>query len=266
MSRVVYLCFPTSNRNQLSFSMRPLLLYIFVFLHQTATAPSTTATNSRCISLFSYIKPQPPVVVVLALRVVYLCFPTSNRNLLIGHCGGDVVVYLCFPTSNRNRVCECPTARSVVYLCFPLGCISLFSYIKPQLGETTTGSHTVVYLCFPTSNRNLRVWRTRLITLYIFVFLHQTATCGCWCSIVPLVVYLCFPTSNRNSASTRMYISLLYIFVFLHQTATCQPIDRHCLCCISLFSYIKPQPSVWSSLTCGGCISLFSYIKPQLIL
>ena len=34
-------------------------LYIFIFLHQTTTDYLTEPTKIRCISLYSYTKPQP---------------------------------------------------------------------------------------------------------------------------------------------------------------------------------------------------------------
>jgi len=36
--------------------------------------------QGSCISLFSYIKPQLKETLSAPLPVVYLCFPTSNRN------------------------------------------------------------------------------------------------------------------------------------------------------------------------------------------
>ena len=78
---VVYLIFPTSNRNiwqALSFNIP---LYILSFLHQTATWYCNGYALFCCISYLSYIKPQ-----------------LIPRNLTIGDC-----------------------------------CISYLSYIKPQL-------------------------------------------------------------------------------------------------------------------------------------
>ena len=77
---VVYRSIPTSNRNEKSFSnggkllyivlflhqtatislqkALRLLLYIVLFLHQTATFYYFSALGKRCISFYSYIKPQ----------------------------------------------------------------------------------------------------------------------------------------------------------------------------------------------------------------
>ena len=56
--RVVYRSIPTSNRNGDSFRITPTLLYIVLFLHQTATEARSWAWQSSCISFYSYIKPQ----------------------------------------------------------------------------------------------------------------------------------------------------------------------------------------------------------------
>ena len=122
-------------------------------------------------------------------------------------------------------------------------CISLFSYIKPQQYHKHIEELLVVYLCFPTSNRNPSESAGGNDMLYIFVFLHQTAT-------VRLIPFA---------------FATLYIFVFLHQTATSISVSTYNTCCISLFSYIKPQLGVKCVELLGCCISLFSYIKPQLL-
>ena len=55
----------------------------------------------------------------------------------------------------------------------------------------------------------------------------------------------------------------MYIVLFLHQTTT--GLAGKCLwsCCISYYSYIKPQPNVMSGDALKSCISYYSYIKPQ---
>ena len=122
---VVYHPIPTSNHNCLVSSVPVAALYIILFLHQTTTAiPLTgfrnslyiilflhqTTTNlichtfikrcissysyikpqpvrgqkhgsSGCISSYSYIKPQPLLLDSLTLVVVYHPIPTSNHNL-----------------------------------------------------------------------------------------------------------------------------------------------------------------------------------------
>ena len=102
LCRVVYLYIPTSNHNRRTYLCASLSLYIFIFLHQTTTCPLFTQRIARCISLYSYIKPQPF------------------------------------------------TSRSVVSKC----CISLYSYIKPQRAALPVQNDAVVYLYIPTSNHN----------------------------------------------------------------------------------------------------------------
>ena len=98
-------------------------------------------------------------------------------------------------------------------------CISLYSYIKPQLQILTLLVWRVVYLYIPTSNHNL---------LY-----KLTNYC--------IVVYLYIPTSNHNRQTFAQASVMLYIFIFLHQTTTYIWWLSFCSCCISLYSYIKPQ-------------------------
>ena len=78
----------------------------------------------------------------------------------------------------------------------------------------------VVYRTIPTSNHNnAQVMRLNSV-LYIVLFLHQTTT-GFW---------------------LRFCCCLLYIVLFLHQTTTLDHDMLDSLCCISYYSYIKPQP------------------------
>ena len=55
-----------------------------------------------CISSLSYIKPQPPLSYGLEYIVVFLPYPTSNRNSSQDLKFSDCVVFLPYPTSNRN--------------------------------------------------------------------------------------------------------------------------------------------------------------------
>ena len=79
-----------------------------------------------------------------------------------------------------------------------LGCISLYSYIKPQQNAKTYMLFRAVYPYIPTSNRNKPI------------------------SVEPkaLAVYPYIPTSNRNMLRYYVNSPLLYILIFLHQTAT----------------------------------------------
>ena len=124
----------------------------------------------------------------------------------------------------------------------------------------------VVYLCFPTSNRNRKGKPHLTLKLYIFVFLHQTATdYNVFLMFVELYIFVFLHQTATTSFRCSQHRKL-YIFVFLHQTATHQASLPRYSCCISLFSYIKPQLTDLTVLSRAGCISLFSYIKPQLII
>ena len=120
--------------------------------------------------------------------------------------------------------------------------------------------------------------------LYIVLFLHQTTTEPASCQSIPVVyrtiptsnhnvllllllrifvVYRTIPTSNHNVAQSQAFMCGLYIVLFLHQTTTMSKADGHVWCCISYYSYIKPQPLDRCTQSTQGCISYYSYIKPQ---
>ena len=78
-------------------------LYISFILHQTATITTFFVIITSCISPLSYIKPQLIVVPLHLFLVVYLLYPTSNRNSEVYKNKTQGVVYLLYPTSNRNH-------------------------------------------------------------------------------------------------------------------------------------------------------------------
>ena len=99
------------------------------------------------------------------------------------------------------------------------GCLWVFSYIKPQRRWATFRTRAVVYGSFPTSNHN-----------YIRVFHNKRQ-----------VVYGSFPTSNHNLHAAVQCTYQLFMGLFLHQTTTHRSIWRSLICCLWVFSYIKPQ-------------------------
>ena len=105
--------------------------------------------------------------------------------------------------------------------CYLEGCISYYSYIKPQPNYESSRIRAVVYRTIPTSNHNPDVQRGQPYLLYIVLFLHQTTT----------------------ELSILEHSSLLYIVLFLHQTTTTNWRDIFRKGCISYYSYIKPQLS-----------------------
>ena len=82
---VVYPYIPTSNRNVVLLLLILRMLYILIFLHQTATKPNDDMFDQCCISLYSYIKPQRWYWFSYWQCVVYPYIPTSNRNLISGN-------------------------------------------------------------------------------------------------------------------------------------------------------------------------------------
>src|SRR5574344_960878 len=99
----------------------------------------------RCISYLSYIKPQPSLINLFGMSVVYHIFPTSNRNQQSSRLNLFCVVYHIFPTSNRNYKSLVGIYLVLYIISFlhqtatlnawkdkPTSCISYLSYIKPQ--------------------------------------------------------------------------------------------------------------------------------------
>ena len=164
---VVYLYIPTSNHNPRSSRSTMARLYIFIFLHQTTTHIRLTLFDGCCISLYSYIKPQPYRAFTIPYLVVYLYIPTSNHNAscsLACHCWLYIFIFLHQTTTTTTSLYQptvlyififlhqtttaglnaklgdslyififlhqTTTGRCIIKLSF--GCISLYSYIKPQ--------------------------------------------------------------------------------------------------------------------------------------
>ena len=164
-----------------------------------------------CISYYSYIKPQLLHKFSTVIFVVYRTIPTSNHNFLVCITMLLYVVYRTIPTSNHNvgelfpvegelyivlflhQTTTLPLSanhRTALYIVLFLhqtttrfllemwkyGCISYYSYIKPQHYHGCLWTDSVVYRTIPTSNHNCKVSS----------------------SLFPLVVYRTIPTSNHN--------------------------------------------------------------------
>ncbi len=121
-------------------------------------------------------------------------------------------------------------------------------FITLFLHQTTTSSppasaSVVLFITLFLHQTTTACWRiTGEASLFITLFLHQTTTVCAFCCL-----------------TQRLFITL-----FLHQTTTLFMGNRSTLRCLSLYSYIKPQPlgGTWDKMCC--CLSLYSYIKPQL--
>ena len=100
------------------------------------------------------------------------------------------------------------------------GCISYYSYIKPQL--------KLVLIEFMDS----------CISYYSYIK-PQLYFYNLKCQVV---VYRTIPTSNHNLIAYEQITNQLYIVLFLHQTTTQSNQWTLNKCCISYYSYIKPQP------------------------
>ena len=186
-------------------------LFISWFLHQTTTHHIFERLRICCLSLDSYIKPQRQPIKHHQRPVVYLLIPTSNHNGEAIAAAGLNVVYLLIPTSNHNLLR--PSLISVLlFISWFLhqttttgeyeirfrSCLSLDSYIKPQLPIAQVPTLKVVYLLIPTSNHNFALHVNYNALLFISWFLHQTTT-RTKTKHRRHVVYLLIPTSNHNA-------------------------------------------------------------------
>ena len=124
MNYVVYLYIPTSNHNGLGLYVHNERLYIFIFLHQTTTIDSLKC-DATSLYIFIFLhQTTTPMPYVLQLRRCISLYSYIKPQLIL---------------SNWFRI---------------LSCISLYSYIKPQQQLVYKGQQLVVYLYIPTSNHN----------------------------------------------------------------------------------------------------------------
>ena len=164
---------------------------------------------------------------------VYLSFPTSNHNQVRFTCSGRSAVYLSFPTSNHNYGTSNENRAVAVYLSFPTSnhnidcdvidvitlfislflhqtttrwpqasdqrsCLSLFSYIKPQLLGQRQFLIIAVYLSFPTSNHNPYAAIGQGLGAVYLSFPTSNHNLWLFLMFCREAVYLSFPTSNHN--------------------------------------------------------------------
>ena len=121
-------------------------LYIVLFLHQTTTFRVLYLILSSCISYYSYIKPQPAIGAGAGLLGCISYYSYIKPQLMVSAKDGSYVVYRTIPTSNHNQkrqisliawlyiVLFLHQTTTLLVCSFPaFGCISYYSYIKPQL-------------------------------------------------------------------------------------------------------------------------------------
>ena len=165
--KVVYRTIPTSNHNGRNLRSTIIKLYIVLFLHQTTTKTKTALNLLSCISYYSYIKPQHVLPFLTFSSVVYRTIPTSNHNIgcALPYSGKlYIVLFLHQTTTPKPWGMDFPQLYIVLFLhqtttlevfCIEDdGCISYYSYIKPQRSQLQTISQRVVYRTIPTSNHN----------------------------------------------------------------------------------------------------------------
>ena len=212
--RVVYLTIPTSNHNLEANMNQFLVLYILLFLHQTTTLLDLLGYGFR-------------------LYILLFLHQTTTENELLSGCW---MLYILLFLHQTTTLALDEHKKA--------GCISYYSYIKPQHGTWNPVAFYVVYLTIPTSNHNITLILVMIRWLYILLFLHQTTT--------------------HISHSTRRSGCISYYSYIKPQPDTVRLFDM--LGCISYYSYIKPQPITTYKGKPWRCISYYSYIKPQLIM
>ena len=145
-------------------------LYIVLFLHQTTTADGMTATRTGLyIVLFLHQTTTLRLSIEKSKQLYIVLFLHQTTTLLPNHFGylGCISYY--------SYIKPQPQTDS---LTMKPRCISYYSYIKPQPGMLLPISCTVVYRTIPTSNHNLQMQIIIRLVLYIVLFLHQTTTTG----------------------------------------------------------------------------------------
>ena len=208
---VVYRSIPTSNRNYSQAVPDYAVLYIVLFLHQTATTISSAFPSACCISFYSYIKPQRKAG-VLDNTAGCISFYSYIKPQLTAARYDFRQSCISFYSYIKPQRCVGSRIRR-------RGCISFYSYIKPQLRLELIPNFDCC------------------ISFYSYIKPQHVCNCLTLCA----VVYRSIPTSNRNYLSFIYCKGTLYIVLFLHQTATRGTRRFRGGRCISFYSYIKPQ-------------------------
>ena len=166
----------------------------------------------RCISFYSYIKPQPGVKAVNPFQVVYRSIPTSNRNFRVLGLFQRVLYIVLFLHQTATVINDVPDGEKLYIVLFlhqtatlrngyrtMYGCISFYSYIKPQLISSNAFS------------------RSCCISFYSYIK----------------------PQLQELGMLTWLRCISFYSYI---KPQLCVPPVMSAVCCISFYSYIKPQP------------------------
>ena len=274
---VVYRTIPTSNHN---FPLNVLLislLYIVLFLHQTTTWHALAYLLHGCISYYSYIKPQ---LIIAYICLILSCIsyysyikPQPVRSVAFTMVGCISYYSYIKPQHTVRLLTQMQGCISYYSYIKPQPwwaaistlscCISYYSYIKPQLAVCWAGWVDVVYRTIPTSNHN------SIIDVKInCIVVYRTIPTSNHNSVIFIsfglkVVYRTIPTSNHNPKSKVNSCLMLYIVLFLHQTTTWWQNWKFCLW-LYIVLFLHQTTTLWGGIKCSPCcISYYSYIKPQ---
>ena len=144
---VVYRTIPTSNHNTCILCVCARMLYIVLFLHQTTTGSLRITSSRRCISYYSYIKPQHDIYGTESLFGCISYYSYIKPQLA---CSSFIRSWSCISYYSYIK----PQRRESLPK-FNDCCISYYSYIKPQHYHGCLWTDSVVYRTIPTSNHNL---------------------------------------------------------------------------------------------------------------
>ena len=148
--------------------------------------------DSSCLSIYSYIKPQPNGSVFIRVLVVYLSIPTSNHNSDRTNYFNEALFICLFLHQTTTLARRGGRSRC---------CLSVYSYIKPQLVPFAFMLMSVVYLSIPTSNHNDKIG-TNIHVCVVYLSIPTSNHNGDTKSNnMNKVVYLSIPTSNHNYVS-----------------------------------------------------------------
>ena len=145
--QVVYRTIPTSNHNPALQHKDSCWLYIVLFLHQTTTL-SLLRRNRRRLYIVLFLHQTTTLCIRYISRhelyiVLFLHQTTTHGK--IAHSDAGCISYYSY--IKPQQILTKPKLR--------YGCISYYSYIKPQPSTSSGRFILVVYRTIPTSNHNI---------------------------------------------------------------------------------------------------------------
>ena len=104
---------------------------------------------------------------------------------------------------------------------------------------------------------------SRILRLFIILFLHQTTTNMSSSSIWVRCLSSCSYIKPQHNTQTTIDGGSCLSSCSYIKPQQCYILFRNCTSCLSSCSYIKPQPFSYAPQHLPSCLSSCSYIKPQ---